>query len=143
MSSIPPDQIEPMKADKRQTYRVGVAHSLQFAKRHKTTPTGTAFLCNLSDSGCSLRCTTQLQVGDRMALVLELPQPVLITDARVAWTNGTLYGLTFVRVSPLEHTRLRRFLWKQISCATVDNLEPIPACPDRKPFSHEGLRMVP
>lgn len=140
MSSIQPDQD---KTTRRRTYRIHVGHPLQFAKRHKVTPTGKAGLRNLSDSGCALHSTAGLEIGDRLALVLELPQPVLITDARVVWIDGALYGIEFVRVSPLEQTRLRRFLWKQLSYAAIDDLQPV-SCPvDGTSVSRGGLRMVP
>lgn len=142
MSSVLPDQNRTIKTDQRQTYRITVTQSILFATRHKASPAGDARLRDLSDSGCCLNHAGQCQAGDRLALVLELPQPVLITDARVVWTNGTLCGLEFVQVSPLELTRLRRFLWKQISHATIDDLQPHAALDDHTPVS-PNFRMVP
>ncbi|MDP1757030.1 MAG: PilZ domain-containing protein, partial [Pseudohongiella sp.] len=89
MSSATAQQNQPSRADQRQTYRITVTRRLQFAQRHKATRTGKAFLLDLSDVGCSLESKSRLTVGERLALVLELPQTVLITDAQVVWVDGS------------------------------------------------------
>ncbi|MEQ1794775.1 MAG: PilZ domain-containing protein [Nitrospira sp.] len=131
-----------MKTDARRTYRIGVTQPLQFAKRHKTTPTGEAFLRDLSDSGCSIHSAGELQVGERLALVLELPQPVLITDAHVVWIDGSRYGLSFARVSPLERSRLRRFLWKHLPDAAMSDLLPLFATVEEPHHSQPRLHIL-
>ncbi|MDO9119239.1 MAG: PilZ domain-containing protein [Nitrospira sp.] len=125
MSSATAQQNQPSRADQRQTYRITVTRRLQFAQRHKATRTGKAFLLDLSDVGCSLESKSRLTVGERLALVLELPQTVLITDAQVVWVDGSRYGLSFARVSPLERSRLRRFLWKHLPDAAMSDLLPL------------------
>jgi|CXWL01.1.fsa_nt_gi c-di-GMP-binding flagellar brake protein YcgR len=109
----------------RQTYRITVTRRLQFAKRHSTSRTGKALLLDLSDAGCSLQSKQGFAIGERLALVLELPQTVLITDAQVVWIDGQRCGLSFARVSPLERSRLRRFLWKHLPDAAMSDLLPL------------------
>jgi hypothetical protein len=94
MSSATAQQNRRSGADQRQTYRITVTRRLRYAKRHKTGRTGNALLLDLSDAGCSLRSRSCLHVGERLALVLELPQTVLITDAQVVWIDGPRYGLS-------------------------------------------------
>ncbi len=109
----------------RQTYRIMVTRRLQFAKRHSTSRTGKALLLDLSDAGCSLQSKQGFAIGERLALVLELPQTVLITEAQVVWIDGQRCGLSFSRVSPLERSRLRRFLWKHLPDAAMSDLLPL------------------
>lgn len=109
----------------RQTYRIMVTRHLQFAKRHSTNRTGKALLLDLSDAGCSLQSKQGFAIGERLALVLELPQTVLITEAQVVWIDGQRCGLSFPRVSPLERSRLRRFLWKHLPDAAMSDLLPL------------------
>lgn len=127
---------------RRQTYRITVTRRLQFAKRHSTSRTGKALLINLSDAGCSLESKNPLTVGERLALVLELPQPVLITDAQVAWIDGSRYGLSFARVSPLERSRLRRFLWKHLPDAAMSDLLPLFATVEEPHHSQPRLQIL-
>lgn len=51
-----------------------VTRRLQFAKRHNTSRTGKALLLDLSDAGCSLQSKQGFAIGERLALVLELPR---------------------------------------------------------------------
>ncbi|MCC6139575.1 MAG: PilZ domain-containing protein [Nitrospira sp.] len=125
MSSAAAPQPRPSRADQRQTYRITTTKPLRYAPRHKTSRIGNARLLDLSDAGCSFDSTSRLAMGDRLALVIELPQPVLITDAQVLWIDGSRYGLGFARVSPLERSRLRRFLWKHLPDAAMSDLLPL------------------
>lgn len=123
----------------RQTYRIMVTRRLQFAKRHSTSRTGKALLLDLSDAGCSLQSKQGFAIGERLALVLELPQTVLITDAQVVWIDGQRCGLSFARVSPLEHSRLRRFLWKHLPDAAMSDLLPLFAVVDEPHHSQPRI----
>lgn len=129
--------------DRRQTYRITVTQTLRVTFKGARPLAGEAILCNLSDSGCSLHSETPLAVGDRLALVLDLPLPALITDARIVWSNDTAYGVEFVRISPIERTKLRRFLWTQISLDTIDDLRPSSSPADSAAVSADHLRLVP
>ena len=126
----------------RQTYRITVTRRLQFAKRHSTSRTGKALLLDLSDAGCSLQSKQGFAIGERLALVLELPQTVLITDAQVVWIDGQRCGLSFARVSPLERSRLRRFLWKHLPDAAMSDLLPLFAMVEEPHHSQRRPQML-
>ena len=142
MSLATSQQNSQSRADQRQTYRITATRRLRFAQRHTTSRTGKALLLDLSDAGCSLESNTRLTVGERLALVLELPQTVLITDAQVVWIDGSRYGLRFARVSPLERSRLRRFLWKHLPDAAMSDLLPLFATVEEPHYSHTGLQAI-
>ncbi|MCS6293493.1 MAG: PilZ domain-containing protein [Nitrospira sp.] len=142
MSSATAQQSHQSRADQRQTYRITVARRLQFAQRHKTSRIGKALLLDLSDAGCSLQSKHGFKVGERLALVLELPQPVLITDAQIVWVDGSRYGLSFARVSPLERSRLRRFLWKHLPDAAMSDLLPLFATVEEPHHSQPRLQIL-
>lgn len=142
MSSATAQQNRQARADQRQTYRITVTRRLQFAQRHKTSRIGKALLLNLSDAGCSLENNSRLTVGERLALVLELPQPVLITDTQVVWGDESRYGLSFARVSPLERSRLRRFLWTHLPDAAMSDLLPLFATVEEPHHSQPRLQIL-
>lgn len=142
MSSVTAQQPRQSQADQRQTYRITVTRRLQFAQRHTTSRIGKALLLDLSDSGCCLESKNSLTVGERLALILALPQPVLITDAQVVWGDGSRYGLSFARVSPLERSRLRRFLWKHLPDAAMSDLLPLFATVEEPHHSHTRLQIL-
>jgi len=125
MSSATAQQNPQSRADQRQTYRITVTRRLQFAQRHKTSRIGKALLLDLSDAGCSLESKRRLIAGERLALVLALPQTVLITDAQVVWIDGPRCGLSFARINPIERSRLRRFLWKHLPDAAMSDRLPL------------------
>ena len=125
MSSAAAQQNRQSRADQRQTYRITVTRRLQFAQRHKTSRIGKALLLDLSDAGCSLESKRRLIAGERLALVLALPQTVLITDAQVVWIDGPRCGLSFARINPIERSRLRRFLWKHLPDAAMSDRLPL------------------
>jgi len=125
MSSATAQQNRQSRADLRQTYRITVTRRLQFAQRHKTSRIGKALLFDLSDAGCSLESKRRLIAGERLALVLALPQTVLITDAQVVWIDGPRCGLGFARINPIERSRLRRFLWKHLPDAAMSDRLPL------------------
>jgi c-di-GMP-binding flagellar brake protein YcgR len=132
----------PAETDLRRTYRIPVSLSLQFSGRHRLGKTGTGLLADLSENGCRIHSTHPLKVGTSLALVAELPHPVLITEARVVRVAGQWSGLEFLRVSPAERTRLRHFLWSHISLAMINNQRPLftlvcNSHPDRK-----GLKAI-
>ena len=129
--------------DRRQTYRITVTQSLRVTVKNTNPLAGEAILRNLSDSGCSLYSETPLSVGDRLALVLDLPLPALVTNARIIWANETGYGVEFVRISPIERTKLRRFLWTHISLDSIDDVRPSIAPADSTIPAADHLRLVP
>lgn len=126
----------------RQTYRITITRRLQYARRHSTSRTGKALLLDLSDAGCSLQSKQGFTIGEKLALVLELPQTVLITEAQVVWIDGQRCGLSFARVSPLERSRLRRFLWKHLPDASMSDLLPLFAVVDEPHHSQPRIPML-
>ena len=142
MSSATAQAHRPSGTIQRQTYRILVTRRLQYAKRHSTNRTGKALLLDLSDAGCSLQSKQGFTIGERLALVLELPQTVLITDAQVVWVDGQRCGLSFARVSPLERSRLRRFLWKHLPDAAMSDLLPLFAVVDEPHHSQPRIPML-
>ncbi len=142
MSSATAQQNRQSRAAQRQTYRITVTRRLQFAQRHKTSRIGKAFLLDLSDAGCSLESKSRLIVGERLALVLELPQTVLITEAQVVWIDGPRCGLSFARISPIERSRLRRFLWKHLPDAAMSDLLPLFATVEEPHHSQPRLQIL-
>jgi len=142
MSSATAQQNRQSRADQRQTYRITVTRRLQFTQRHKASRIGKALLLDLSDAGCSLESKRCLIVGERLALVLALPQTVLITDAQVVWIDGPRYGLSFARISPIERSRLRRFLWKHLPDAAMSDLLPLFAMVEEPHHSQPRLPIL-
>ena len=142
MSSTTAQQNHQSGIHQRHTYRITVTRRLQFAQRHTTSRIGKALLLDLSDAGCSLQSKQSFTIGERLALVLELPQPVLITDAQVVWIDGSRYGLSFARVSPLERSRLRRFLWKHLPDAAMSDLLPLFATVEEPHYSQTSLQIL-
>ena len=69
--------------DQRQAYRILAAVTLRFSSRQRIGKTGAGLLADLSETGCRLQSTYPLKVGAVLALVAELPHPVLITETRV------------------------------------------------------------
>jgi hypothetical protein len=113
------------EADQRRAYRIPVSLSLRFSGRQRFGKTGAGLSSDLSETGYCVQSRYPLKIGTSLALVAELPHPVLITEARVVWVTGRRSGLEFLRVSPTERTRLRHFLWRHISRAMVSDHPPL------------------
>ena len=87
---------------------------------------GTAL--NLSESGCKLYSAHLLPIGSFWDLDLTIPEtlhPVLISEVRVVWVAGNEYGIEFLRVTARERTRLRHFLWKQMTRSALKGELPL------------------
>lgn len=115
----------PGSTDQRRAYRIRVALPLRYSGRDHYCRTGAGLLADLSETGCRVQTSCLLGIGTSLALLAELPHPVLITEARVVWVADHWIGLEFLRVSPGERTRLRHFLWKHISRATLKDHRPL------------------
>ncbi len=71
---------------------------------------------DLSKNGLRIRGTQPVQIGMEMALFLYLPgneDPLIVLEARVAWTGGRQFGVEFKKLSLREGTRLHSFLRAQ------------------------------
>jgi PilZ domain len=99
-------------------------------------------LSDLSETGCRVQSRHPLKIGTSLALVAELPHPVLITEARVVWVTGRWNGLEFLRVSPTERTRLRHFLWRHISRAMVTDHPPLFTLVSSSHQNRKGLKAI-
>ncbi len=68
---------------------------------------------NLSLAGCGAESVEAFQVGERLAVLIHLPDgtpPMKVDLATVRWANGQQFGLEFVHLRPEERERLREFL---------------------------------
>lgn len=122
--------------DRRQTYRIAMTQPIGVAIRQGLNQSDIAALKDLSESGCLIQGCRPFGPGERLKLVLDLPQPVCITEARLVWINGTLCGLEFVRISPVERARLRRFLWKHLGQASINDLQPLVTIADEPHYTN-------
>jgi len=130
------------EVDQRRAYRIPVSLSLRFSRRERIGKTGEGLLADLSETGCRVQSTYPLKVGTCLALVAELPHPVLITNACVVWVAGHWSGLEFLRVSPTERTRLRHFLWRHISRTMVDDQRPLFSLVRSSDQNRKGLKAL-
>lgn len=126
--------------DRRQTYRIAMTQPIGVAIQQGLSWNDVAALKDVSESGCLIQGYRPVGPGERLKLILDLPQPVCITEARIVWTNGAQCGLEFVRISPVERARLWRFLWKHLSQASVTDLQPLVAIAEEPHYSQTGLR---
>jgi hypothetical protein len=72
---------------------------------------------DVSREGLRIESRELVHVGMRVALVLYLSkdyEPVMIEDATVQWTNGTHFGIKFVKWSANAKARLNNFFWTGI-----------------------------
>ncbi|MEC4891307.1 MAG: PilZ domain-containing protein [Nitrospira sp.] len=129
--------------DRRQTYRIAMTQPVGIAIEQGLNLNDIAALKDVSESGCLLQGYRPVGPGERLKLVLDLPQPVCITEARIVWTNGAQCGLEFVRVSPVERARLWRFLWKHLGQASASDIAPLVAIAEEPHYSQTGLKPAP
>ena len=72
---------------------------------------------DVSREGLRIESHDPVHIGMRLALVLYLSndhEPVMIEDATVQWTNGTHFGVKFVKWSTNAEARLNTFFWTEI-----------------------------
>lgn len=98
--------------------------SMQASDRHPTPPfrvqfrtlkrrgialEGTGALRDLSPQGCRFETSTNLQPGWALELRIYAPGiewPLMIPEASAQWNTGQVFGLSFLRMSETELTRL-------------------------------------
>jgi hypothetical protein len=70
-------------------------------------------LCDLSETGCSIRGTLPQLVGSRIRVILSLndQQPALhVNGATVSWLGVNSFGLKFPKLKPAVVVRLREHI---------------------------------
>ncbi len=75
--------------------------------------TGEGQLVDLSLEGCRIESTGPLPVNTYLSLRLLISpkeMPILVDLAAVRWTRGTVCGIHFLSVQPLQAARLQTFL---------------------------------
>jgi transcriptional regulator with GAF, ATPase, and Fis domain len=99
---------------------------------------------DVSREGLRIESQELVHVGMRLALVLYLSkehEPVMIEDATVQWTNGTHFGIKFVKWSTSAKARLNNFFWSGIQekCDSLLHLmtEAAKASPLTKNMNHQ------
>lgn len=143
MTTVLTEKQAPTRLNRRQTYRIAMIQPLGVAIERGINQQDIATLKDVSEFGCLIQGHRALTLGERFRLVLDLPQPVCITEARVVWTNGPRCGVEFVRISPVERARLWRFLWKHLGQASATDLQPLIAITEEPHYSHTSLTVAP
>lgn len=73
---------------------------------------------DLFESGCKFCSKQTLPIGSFWDLYLAIPEtsrPVLISEVRLVWATKNEYGIELLGITARERTRLRHFLWKQMT----------------------------
>jgi hypothetical protein len=71
---------------------------------------------DLSDGGLGIRGNCPVNVGMELTLFLYLlddEEPLFVSEATVAWTKGSLFGVELKEVSLRDGERMRSFLLAQ------------------------------
>jgi len=109
--------------DRRAAQRVSVQLMVRFSATDSFQYVGDGVALDLSEGGCKLRSTQTLPTGSLWDLDLTIHKtspPILISEVRVVRVAGHECGIEFLRVAARERTRLRHFLWKQMTRSTLE-----------------------
>ncbi len=118
------------RPDVREHYRLTVSYPVMFSD---TCKIGEARVSNLSVSGCTLDCTSDLPDNEILNLRLILPddrESLPIDRAQVRWVNGTRLGLQFQELERKVDLRLHGFVWDRM-------LERLQVMKDLRPLAEE------
>lgn len=77
---------------------------------------GDGTVLDLSEGGLGIRGDIIVQPGMELTLFLYLPdrdEPLFIVEGKVAWSDGTLFGVSLDELSLRDIDRLRSFLCTQ------------------------------
>ena len=132
--------------DRRAAQRVPVQIMVRFSGTDSFQHVGDGVALDLSESGCKLCSTQVLLIGSFWDLYLTIPEtsrPVLISEVRVVWVAGNEYGVEFLRVTARERTRLRHFLWKQMTRSTLKGELPLFTLVDHSSPQRPHLKSLP
>ena len=142
VTSQPPIQA----TDRREAQRVPVQLMVRFSATDSFQHIGDGVALDLSESGCKLCSTQVLPIGSFWDLYLTIPEmsrPVLISEVRVVWVSKYEYGIEFLRVTARERTRLRHFLWKQMTRSTLKGKLPLFTLVDHSNPRRPHLKSLP
>ncbi|HRC45270.1 MAG TPA: PilZ domain-containing protein [Nitrospira sp.] len=79
----------------------------------ESATSGEGRLLDLSVEGCRIECAHHLPVNTYLSLRLIVSpkeMPVLVDLAAVRWTRGTVCGIHFLSLQPLQAARLKTLL---------------------------------
>ena len=133
-------------ADRRAAQRVSVQIMVRFSATDSFQHVGDGVALDLSESGCKLCSAQALPIGSFWDLYLtipETPHPVLISEVHVVWATEHEYGIEFLRVTERERTRLRHFLWKQMTRSTLKGKLPLFTLVDHSSPRRPHLKSLP
>lgn len=77
---------------------------------------GDGSVVDLSEDGLGIRGNCPVNAGMELTLFLYLPndeEPLFVSEATVAWTAGSLFGVEFKEVSRRDGDRMRAYLYAQ------------------------------
>jgi hypothetical protein len=106
-----------MSAELRRIPRTLVSFGLMYSGISRNDVLiGDGTVIDLSEGGLGIRGNQPVKVGMELTMFLYLPDgddPLFVLETSVAWTAGSLFGVTFKKLSLREGNRLRSFLRAQ------------------------------
>lgn len=106
-----------MSAEQRRIPRTPVSFGLMYSGINRNDVLiGDGTVIDLSEGGLGIRGDQPVRVGMELTMFLYLPDgddPLFVLETSVAWTAGSLFGVTFKKLSLREGNRLRSFLRAQ------------------------------
>jgi c-di-GMP-binding flagellar brake protein YcgR len=96
----------------REHRRIPVELQVFFSTTNQTEiREGTMF--DISAGGCAVTSTAPVNPGSGVRLLIraiDLGSPITVHSAAVRWANHGEFGVEFLNLSDLDHSRLQRFL---------------------------------
>lgn len=74
---------------------------------------GQGILSNLSIEGCQVQGTIPVKKGTKLTIIIlhpETPRPIIVDKARVAWSKGRRFGLSYEVLYPSERRNVLELL---------------------------------
>lgn len=116
-SSIQYPHRSQMSVEQRRIPRTPVSFGLMYSGISRNDVLiGDGTVIDLSEGGLGIRGDQPVNVGMELTMFLYLPDgndPLFVLETSVAWTTGSLFGVTFKKLSLREGNRLRSFLRAQ------------------------------
>lgn len=142
VTPLPPVQA----TEHRAAQRVSVQLMVRFSATDHFQHVGHGTAVDLSESGCKLCSTQALPIGSFWDLYLTIPETsrlILISEVRVIWAANNGYGIEFLHITARERTRLRHFLWKQMTRSMLEDGRPLFALVDHSNPQPPYLKSLP